>query len=54
MKVQESHVSTKKTTSGRILGCYIICSESLVEVNRLAVEGQGGSKSSRRSRESIG
>jgi hypothetical protein len=35
MKVQESLVSTKKTTSGRMLGCYILCSESLVEVNRL-------------------
>jgi hypothetical protein len=38
MKVQESLVSTKKTTSGRMLGCYILCSESLVEVNRLMVE----------------
>jgi hypothetical protein len=28
MKVQESLVSTKKTTSGRMLGCYILCSES--------------------------
>jgi hypothetical protein len=38
MKVQESLVSAKKTTSGRMLGCYILCSESLVEVNRLMVE----------------
>jgi hypothetical protein len=34
----ESLVSAKKTTSGRMLGCYILCSESLVEVDRLTVE----------------
>jgi hypothetical protein len=31
-------VSEKKTTSGRMLGCYILCSEILVEVDRLIVE----------------
>jgi hypothetical protein len=36
-----SPVSTKKTTSGRMLGCYILCSESLVEVDRLTVEVEG-------------
>jgi hypothetical protein len=43
MKFQESHVSTKKTTSERMLGCYILCSEILVEVDRLMIEGRGGS-----------
>jgi hypothetical protein len=38
MKVQESPFSAKKTTSGRMLGCYILCSEILVEVNRIMVE----------------
>jgi hypothetical protein len=27
----------KKTTRGRMLGCYILCSESLVEVDQLAM-----------------
>jgi hypothetical protein len=31
-------ISSKKTTIGRILCCYIICNESLVEVDRLVVE----------------
>jgi hypothetical protein len=31
-------VSAKKTTSGIILGCYIICSQIPVEVDRLTVE----------------
>jgi hypothetical protein len=40
-------VSTKKTTSGRMLGCYILCSESLVEVDRLTVEVEGRQQVSR-------
>jgi hypothetical protein len=38
MKVHESLVSTKKTTSRKMLGCYILCSESLVGVNQLTIE----------------
>jgi hypothetical protein len=38
MEVRESLVSAKKTTSGRMLGCYILCSESLVKVNPLTVK----------------
>jgi hypothetical protein len=38
MKVQESLVSSKNTTSGRMLGCYILCNEILVEVNQMTVE----------------
>jgi hypothetical protein len=36
--------STKKKISGRMLGCYILCSESLVKVDRPGVklEGRGG------------
>jgi hypothetical protein len=36
-KISEFVVSAKKTTSGRMLGCYIIYSEILVEVDRLGV-----------------
>jgi hypothetical protein len=43
MKVRVSLISAKKTTSGRMLGCYILCSEILVKVDQLMVEGQGGS-----------
>jgi hypothetical protein len=46
MKFQESPISAKKTISLRMLSCYILCSESLVEVNRLMVEGRGGSTTS--------
>jgi hypothetical protein len=42
-KISGSLVSTKKTTSGRMLGCYILCSESLVEVDRLGVKVEGRS-----------
>jgi hypothetical protein len=35
---QDSPILEKKKTSGRMLGCYILCSEILVEVNRLMVE----------------
>jgi hypothetical protein len=38
MKVHECNFSAKKTTSGRMLGCYILCSKILVEVNRLTVK----------------
>jgi hypothetical protein len=38
VKVLESPFLAKKTTSGRMLGCYILWSESLFEVNRLMVE----------------
>jgi uncharacterized membrane protein len=38
VKFQEYPISIKKTTRGRMLVCYIFCSESLVEVNRLMVE----------------
>jgi hypothetical protein len=43
--VLETVGSTKKTKSGRMLGCYILCSEILVEVDRLGVKvkGLGGS-----------
>jgi uncharacterized protein YacL (UPF0231 family) len=30
--------STHWKTSGRMLGCYILCNESIVEVNQLTVE----------------
>jgi hypothetical protein len=36
-------VSTNNTTSGRMLGCYILCSEILVEVDQLAVKVKGRS-----------
>jgi len=42
MKFHECFVSIEKTTSERILGCSILFTESLFEVNRLMVEGQGG------------
>jgi hypothetical protein len=50
-EVKESLVLAKRKTSGRMLCCYILYSESLVEVDRLMVEGQGGSTTSQRSRE---
>jgi hypothetical protein len=34
-------VSANKTTSGRMMGCYILCSEILVEADRLTVEVEG-------------
>jgi hypothetical protein len=37
-----------------LLGCYILCSESQIEVYRLMVEGRGGSTTMLRSRKSIG
>jgi hypothetical protein len=52
-------VSTNKITSGRMLGCYILCSKILVEMDRLIVkvevdqqqvEIRGRSKSSQRLR----
>jgi hypothetical protein len=34
-------VLAKKKISGRMLGCYILCSESLFEVDRLTDEVKG-------------
>jgi hypothetical protein len=44
VKIQEYLVSAKKTTSGRMLGFYILFTKIIVEINRLMVEGRGGSK----------
>jgi hypothetical protein len=54
MKVHKSPISAKKTTSRIMLGCYILCSESGVEVDQMALKGRGGSTTSRRSRKSTG
>jgi hypothetical protein len=50
-KFRKLSVLAKKTTSGRMFGCYILCNESRVEVARLAmkVKGRGGSTKQSRS-----
>jgi hypothetical protein len=40
-KVQETPNSTKNKKSGRILGCYILCSESRAKEDRLGVKVEG-------------
>jgi hypothetical protein len=47
-KSSSSPFSTKNTTSGRMLGCYIVYSESLVEVDRVGVKDEGQSDRTRK------